>query len=88
MGNHLWGLRLCKLHKCFDSSMTYSITVAAEFAFIRDSWAPAEKFPADKLQNAHPPPLPKTKKGSHIAKNGLYGEKSSIKAPTWKKSSR
>ena len=65
--------------------MTCSVTVASEVAVIRDSWAPAEKFPGGASSNMPPPPI-KTTKDPLIAKNGPYNEKkSSIKAPTWKK---
>ena len=36
MGNHAWDSPLCKLHKCFDSYMSHSITVFPEGSFIRD----------------------------------------------------
>ena len=34
--NPVWDLPSCKLHKCFDSYMSHSITVFPEGAFIRD----------------------------------------------------
>ena len=36
IGNHVWDSLLCKLHKCFDSYMSHSITVFPEGSFIRD----------------------------------------------------
>ena len=36
IGNHVWESPLCKLHKCFDSYMSHSITVFPEGSFIRD----------------------------------------------------
>ena len=36
IGNHVWDSPLCKLHKCFDSYMSHSITVFPEGYFIRD----------------------------------------------------
>ena len=36
IGNHVWDSPLCKLHKCFDSYMSHSITVFPEGSFIRD----------------------------------------------------
>ena len=36
IGNHVWDSPLCKLHKCFDSDMSHSITVFPEGSFIRD----------------------------------------------------
>ena len=35
IGNHIWDSSLCKLHKCFDSYMSHSITVFSEGSFIR-----------------------------------------------------
>ena len=36
IGIHVWDSPLCKLHKCFDSYMSHSITVFPEGSFIRD----------------------------------------------------
>ena len=36
IGNHVCHSLLCKLHKCFDSDMSHSITVIPEASFIRD----------------------------------------------------
>ena len=36
IGNHVWDSPLCKLHKCFDSYMSHSITVFPQGCFIRD----------------------------------------------------
>ena len=36
VGNHVLNYPLCKLHKCFDSYMSHSITVFPEGSFIRD----------------------------------------------------
>ena len=36
IGNHVWDSQICKLHKCFDSCMSHSITVFSEGSFIRD----------------------------------------------------
>ena len=35
IGTHVWESPLCKLLKCFDSYMSYSITVFPEGSFIR-----------------------------------------------------
>ena len=34
--NYVWDSPLCRLHKCFDSYMSHSITVFQEGSFIRD----------------------------------------------------
>ena len=36
IGNPVWDSPLCKLHKCFDSYMSHSITVFPESSIIRD----------------------------------------------------
>ena len=36
IGNHVWDLPLCKLHKCFDSDMSHNITFFPESSFICD----------------------------------------------------
>ena len=36
IGNHVWDSPLCKLHKCFASYLSRSITVFSEGSFIRD----------------------------------------------------
>ena len=36
IGNHVEDSTLCKLHKCFDSYMSHSITVFPEGCFISD----------------------------------------------------
>ena len=36
IGNHVWDSPLSKIHKCFDSYMSHSITAFPEDSFIRD----------------------------------------------------